>query len=291
VAESEGALNPARAFAAALLGVAFVAAAHAQDADQSRLLSLIAQARVHGCPGHAGATAPLHWSAELTRAAPQMEKRGGAALAAAEAQGYRATRVFHADFGGYHEPADVVKAMSQFYCAALTEPKFTDIGLNRRGSAWLVVMAARLDFPQLSDPRAVAAMVLEFTNEARAHARQCGDLSFGPAPPLLANAQLEEVASAHAKDMAQHQYLEHVGRDGSTPAQRISRIGYVWRAVGENIAAGQGSARDVVDDWLSSPGHCENIMNPDFVEMGAAFAVNMASRPVVYWAQEFGKRR
>lgn len=280
-----------RAFAAVASGLAILASAHAQDADELRLLSLISQARSHGCAGHVGVNAPLRWSAALAQAAPQMEKKGGAALAAAEAQGYRATRVFHADFGGYREPADIVKAMSQFYCAALTEPKFTDIGLHRSGSTWLVVMASRLEFPQLADPRAVIAKVLELTNEARAHARRCGDRQFQPAPPLRADAQLEEAASSYAKDMARHQYLEHVGRDGSTPAQRISRIGYTWRAVGENIAAGQGSAQDVVDDWLSSPGHCANIMNPDYVEMGAAFATNMASGPVVYWAQEFGRRR
>jgi uncharacterized protein YkwD len=285
---------PARPFTAALLGVAFAAwatAAHAQDAEQSRLLALISQARAHGCAAHAGVNEPLHWSAALAQAAPQMEKRGGAALAAAEAHGYRATRVFHADFGGYRDPADVVKAMSKFYCAALTEPKFTDIGLHRKGSAWLVVMAARLEFPQLADARAVAAKVLALTNEARAHARRCGDKPFAPAPPLREDAQLEEAAATYANDMAQHQYLEHTGRDGSTPAQRISRMGYSWRAIGENIAAGQGSAQDVVDDWLSSPGHCANIMNPEFVDMGAAFATNMTSQAVVYWAQEFGRRR
>lgn len=278
-------------FAAAVLGIAVAAAASAQTADESRLLALIAQARARGCPGHDGVDAPLHWSAALARAAPLIENKREPALAAAEKQGYRATRMFHADFDGYRTAADVVKALSKFYCAALTEPKFTDIGLSRRGSTWLVVMAARMDFPQLADRRAVAAQVLQLTNEARGRARRCGDRSFAPAPPLRTNAQLEQAAAQHAGDMAQHEYLEHRGRDGSTPAQRISRAGYDWRSVGENIAAGQGSAQDVVDDWLSSPGHCANLMSPDFAEMGVAYAVNMASRPAVYWAQEFGKPR
>jgi uncharacterized protein YkwD len=280
-----------RVLAAALLGFAFAASAHAQDADESRLLGLIAQARAHGCTGHAGVDTPLRWSAALARAAPLMEKKGQAPLAAAEKQGFRATRVFHADFGGYRTPGEVVKAMAQFYCAALTEPKFTDIGLHRQGTTWLVVMATRMDFPQLGDRGAVAAKVLQLTNEARARSRRCGDREFAPAPPLRDNAQLDEAAASHAKDMAQHQYLEHTGRDGSTPAQRVERSGYSWRSVGENIAAGQGTAEDVVDDWLSSPGHCANLMSPDFVEMGVAFSVNMASRPAVYWAQEFGKPR
>lgn len=280
-----------RSLAAAVFAMAIAACAQAQSADEAHMLSLIAQARSRGCPGHAGVDAPLRWSAALARAAPKMERKGEGALAVAEEQGYRATRLFHAGFGGYRTPGDVVKAMARFYCAALAEPKFTDVGLNRQGATWLVVMATPLQFPQLGDRRAVMAKVLELTNQARSRARRCGDRALAAAPPLRANPQLEQAASLHAKDMAQHEYLEHAGRDGSTPAQRVSRAGYDWRSVGENIAAGQGTAEDVVDDWLSSPGHCANLMSPDFTEMGVAYAVNMASRPAIYWAQEFGRPR
>lgn len=279
-----------RFFLAAMLSIVIAPVAHAQGAAESQMLALISQARARGCAGHAGVDAPLHWSAELARAAPHMEK-GDAALAAAEKEGYRATRVFHADFAGYRNNADVAAALAQFYCPALTEPKFTDIGLHRAGSTWLVVMAARLEFPELADRRATVAKVLALTNEARSHARSCGDHAFPPAPPLRINEPLEQAAAAHANDMAQHQYLEHAGRDGTTPAQRIARRGYNWRAVGENIAAGQFSAEQVVEDWVASPGHCANLMNADYVDMGVAFAINMGSRPVVYWAQEFGKPR
>jgi uncharacterized protein YkwD len=275
-----------RFFLAALLSGAIATVAQAQGAPESQMLTLISQARARGCSGHTGVDAPLHWSAELARAAPHMEK-GEAALAAAEKEGYRATRVFHADFSAYRTSADVVGALAQFYCSTLTDPKFTDIGLHHAGSTWLVVIAARLKFPELADGRAVAAKVLALTNEARSHARDCGDRAFAPAPPLRMNEQLEQAAAAYAKDMAQHQYLEHTGRDGSTPAQRISRRGYNWRAVGENIADGQFSPEQVVEDWISSPGHCANLMDADYLDMGVAFAINMASRPVVYWAQEF----
>jgi uncharacterized protein YkwD len=46
----------------------------------------------------------------------------------------------------------------------------------------------------------------------------------------------------------------------------------------------------VVSDWLGSPGHCANIMNPAFTEMGAAYAVNPANENrTPYWTQMFGR--
>lgn len=252
------------------------------------MVALVAQARSRGCAAHAGVNTPLRWSPPLARALVRMDK-GEPALQAAGKEGFRATRIFHIDFENYRSPAEVVKAMAQFYCTALVEPAFTDIGLHRKGPKWFVAMASRLEFPQLADRRAVLVKVLALTNEARAHARRCGDRHFAPAPPLQVNEQLADAAQLHAKDMAAHQYLEHAGRDGTTPAQRAMRTGYRWRAIGENIAAGQAAADDVVEDWLSSPGHCANIMNPEFVDMGVAFAMNMDSRAVVYWAQEFGR--
>ena len=55
--------------------------------------------------------------------------------------------------------------------------------------------------------------------------------------------------------------------------------------MGENIAYGPKSAEEVVQGWLSSPGHCENIMDPRFAEMGIAYAPGRASRRGLYWVQ------
>lgn len=57
-------------------------------------------------------------------------------------------------------------------------------------------------------------------------------------------------------------------------AKRASRAGYRWRAIAENIAAGQMNAAVAVQGWLNSRGHCANLMSPVYTEMGAAFAVN-----------------
>ncbi|MEJ6020642.1 CAP domain-containing protein [Ramlibacter sp. PS4R-6] len=274
----------------AVLMLAGASAALGAGTGDEHLLSLVVQARARGCAGHAGTREPLHWSAAVVRAAARAE-RGEKPLAALEHEGYRATRVFHASFGGYRDAAAVADAFANHYCSALVEPGFTDFGFHRSGSRWLLVLAAPLEVPQLADRKAALAKVLALTNEARAHPRTCGDKAFDAAPAVRWNPQLERAAAQHAQDMAAHAYLDHRGRDGSTPAQRITRAGYRWRGVGENVASGQTTPQDVVADWLRSPGHCANLMNPDYSEMGVAYGVNMNAEAVVFWAQAFGKPR
>lgn len=273
--------------AAAAATLAFCAAPVAAS-THGQATSIIAQARASGCAGHPGTGQPLRWSEPVARAAARLE-RGDKALAALEKEGYRATRVFQATFTGHRDFAQVAKAFTQHYCAALTEPGFADFGVHRSGPRWRVVLAAPLQVPELADRRAAAARVLELTNEARSQPRRCGDKDFGAAPPLRRDPLLERAAAQHAQDMAAHAYLDHRGRDGSTPAQRVERAGYRWRSVGENVAAGQVTPRDVVEDWLRSPGHCANLMSPSFTGMGVAYGVNMNAAAVVYWAQAFGR--
>src|SRR5438477_241343 len=104
------------------------------------------------------------------------------------------------------------------------------------------------------------------------------------------NATLEHAAERYARDLATYGYLDHTGRDGSSPAQRITRSGYRWREVGENLASGIMKPEDAVAGWLHSPEHCANLMDPAFRQMGVAYAVN-PRRDGVYWALEFGTPR
>jgi uncharacterized protein YkwD len=128
--------------------------------------------------------------------------------------------------------------------------------------------------------------VLNAVNAARAQPRKCGAQDFGPAPPLTWNDNLALAAQTHSNDMATLRYFSHQGKDGRAVADRASHAGYRWRLVGENIAVGQDSTDEVVAGWLNSPGHCVNIMNPNFTQMGSAFAIsgNPASGRV-YWTQ------
>ena len=133
--------------------------------------------------------------------------------------------------------------------------------------------------------------LLDRVNEARSQPRQCGDQDFDAAEPLSWNCKLEEAARAHSEDMAEQEYFSHTGPEGAQAGERVSERGYNWSAVGENIARGQKSVDDVVNGWLSSPGHCANIMKAEFTEMGAARVEAPGSQYSPYWTQVFARPR
>ena len=126
--------------------------------------------------------------------------------------------------------------------------------------------------------------MLAAVNAARAEGARCGDEVHPPVGPLSWNGRLEAAALQHTLDMEANDHFAHVGTDGSTPGDRAQRAGYPWHIVGENIARYQPTVEEVVEDWMASPGHCRQIMDPAFVEMGAAERDR-------YWTQVFGLPR
>ncbi|MEJ2620559.1 MAG: CAP domain-containing protein, partial [Candidatus Thiodiazotropha sp.] len=128
--------------------------------------------------------------------------------------------------------------------------------------------------------------MLTLVNNARAQTRSCGTESFQAAPALAWNCQIENAATAHSRSMADNNYFNHTGQDGSSPGDRISAAGYSWRTYGENIAAGYQSAESVMEGWLNSPGHCSNLMNSRFKDIGVG-VVNGSGTYGIYWTQDF----
>jgi uncharacterized protein YkwD len=96
---------------------------------------------------------------------------------------------------------------------------------------------------------------------------------------------LDGVAFGHADDMATNNYFEHEDLHGKSPSDRVRATGYQEKLVGENIAYGPKSVDEVVQGWLDSPGHCENIMDSRFVEMGLGYAKSHDSKHALYWVQ------
>jgi uncharacterized protein YkwD len=143
--------------------------------------------------------------------------------------------------------------------------------------------------PRSVSPEALAAQVLELVNGVRAHGTRCGERLFAPAPPLALSGTLGNVAFGHAIDMAEHDYFEHRDLNGQSPADRVRAVGYREKLVGENIAYGPKSVEEVVQGWLDSPGHCENIMDPRFAEMGLAYVAGRSGRHGLYWVQVFAE--
>ena len=136
----------------------------------------------------------------------------------------------------------------------------------------------------------VRARVVELVNAARTHGRKCGRERYDAAAPLSVSRDLNDAAADHARDMARKKYFEHRGRDGSQPRDRVLRAGYQSRLTGENIALGPESAEEVVAGWLDSPGHCANIMDARFQDIGVGVATGRG-RGQIYWVQNFGTPR
>ena len=129
---------------------------------------------------------------------------------------------------------------------------------------------------------------LELINKTRSKGCNCGNTYFPPAPPMVWNNDLEKAARGHAKDMARRNYFSHESKDGRTMNTRIVTAGYIfkgWKSfmIGENIAFGQTSIPEVMAGWFKSEGHCRNLMNPGFKEVGVAETNK-------YWVQDFGGR-
>ncbi len=230
---------------------------------------------------------PLRDSSALRQAALALSRRNSL-HAALEAGGYRAARSAAVHLSGAVSDAQVARALSAGFCATLADPHFSEFGAVRRGQqAWMVI-AAPLAVPSLKDAASVSGQILNLVNAARARGRRCGGRYFAPAAPLVFNAALSDAALAHSREMAHYGEFAHRGHDGSTPVVRVERAGYGrYRVVGENIAAGALTPWEVTQGWLSSPAHCENIMDPRFAETGIAFAVNLSDREAVYWTQDF----
>lgn len=133
--------------------------------------------------------------------------------------------------------------------------------------------------------------MLAAVNAARATGRTCGTTFYPAVPALTWSTQLAQAAAGHSHDMADQNYFDHTSLDGRTFAQRITAAGYTYSWAGENIAAGYGTVNAVMTGWLNSPGHCANIMNANFRELGAACAINNASAYHDYWTHDFGAPR
>lgn len=281
---------------AAVLGAMCLAAllpqaSAAQPTDSHReLTTALTALRARGCAGNPGTKTALRPVDPLREAARRIA-RGATPAAATQAAGYRAKTLFHVRLSGYRSTSAIAATVARQYCKQITDPRLTELGLHREGQGYWILLAEPFAPPPPSAAAAVAARVLALTNEARAHPRSCGTQRFSAAPPVRNNPLLERAAAAHAADMARHGVLQHEGSDGSSPAQRVSRTGYRWRSVGENVASGQTTPEQVVREWVRSPEHCANLMEPAFTEMGVAYAANMRSEGGVYWAQVFGRLR
>jgi uncharacterized protein YkwD len=281
-------LNGRAALQACAIGAAMLLMT--RQPAQADALSAANWDRTQGC-GVKGAPQGFKPSAKLDQAAHTLA--GGASLqnALAGAQ-YLAASSAELHLTGPVSDLDVQHTLAAHYCHTLQDSKLKEFGAERHGRDLWIVLAAPVALPAAGDAAEVGQRILALVNQARAVGRHCGSKSFGPAGPLTLDAALTRAALDHSRDMAAHDEFDHRGHDGSTPAIRVERAGYgEHRIVGENIAAGAMDAGEVVAGWLASPGHCENIMDGRFTQIGIAYAENLRSSSAVFWTQDFAAHR
>jgi hypothetical protein len=109
-------------------------------------------------------------------------------------------------------------------------------------------------------------------------------------PPLQPEARLESASQLHSEDMVRRGYFEHDTPDGVDPQQRMLEAGYPANNAftGENIARATGaesSPVEIVDAWMHSPPHRENILRPGFREIGVGVWVK---RDQALYTTDFG---
>ncbi len=111
-------------------------------------------------------------------------------------------------------------------------------------------------------------------------------------PALIRSAELDNVAQAHARDMALRDYFSHDSEDyGIDYAGRLDAVDPApYNFMGENIAAGQSSPTAAMTTWMNSPPHRDNILQDNFEHMGVGVYYDAGGGPyTLYWVQVFAR--
>lgn len=122
-------------------------------------------------------------------------------------------------------------------------------------------------------PETPVLQVIDLVNQARSDAG---------CDPVKVDQRLNRAAAKHSVDMAERNYFSHDTPEGEDFAERIRAEGYPSPGA-ENIAQGQRNARTVMEAWMQSEGHRNNILNCELSAIGVGFA-----REEFVWTQDFG---
>ncbi len=108
-------------------------------------------------------------------------------------------------------------------------------------------------------------------------------------PPLAVSSLLTEAAQLKANDMAAKSYYAHISPDGKTPLDWLDQVGYRYLNAGENLVIDRKTSEEAVDAWMNSPDHRENILRPQFTEIGVGVAAgHYKGTDTIYVVEEFG---
>ena len=110
-------------------------------------------------------------------------------------------------------------------------------------------------------------------------------------PTLTSDARLMAAAESHSLDMAQHNIFAHEGSDGSLVGDRLKRQGYMWNFYAEDLACGYDGPNAVVQGWLDSPAHRDNLLAANARQIGVGFVGDQGGDCRTYWTADFAAGR
>ncbi|GAE88864.1 SafA/ExsA family spore coat assembly protein [Acetivibrio straminisolvens] len=143
----------------------------------------------------------------------------------------------------------------------------------------LIYPGQKINIPSIDDIKAQENEVIRLVNVERAKKGL---------PALKANWQLSRVARYKSQDMVDKGYFSHTSPTYGSPFRMMENFGIKYTAAGENIAMGQRTPAEVMNAWMNSPGHRNNILSPSFSEIGVGLAKGANGR--LYWTQMFIKK-
>jgi uncharacterized protein YkwD len=147
------------------------------------------------------------------------------------------------------------------------------------GASALLAVGSLVPALQQCAPPDPQQQVVDITNQRRAE--------YGRAA-VRVNSALSSAAQRHSQDQANRNRMGHDGSNGSGPGARIAATGYSACAWAENVAAGQGTAQQVMSTWMNSSGHRANILSANYDEIGVGLAYSSGGTP--YWTMVLARR-
>lgn len=172
-----------------------------------------------------------------------------------------------------------------YYNAAKNVEQFkkSDLGSTLNEVAQRILAPGPLNIGgQANDVILTKAKIIAQTNVQR--------FDNGQLLPLVENAKLGVAAMVKAQDMFKNQYFEHVSPSGVDPGTLVKKYGYEYIVSGENLILGNfKDEKELVQDWMNSPGHRANILNNRFVDTGVAVVKGIYKGQTAWISvQEFG---
>ncbi len=166
---------------------------------------------------------------------------------------------------------------SGFACQEQTTLPLPALAADQASDSSRAALADRCQ--DLPDRQALIVAMVDAVNAERARHNL---------PPLRPQATLMRIADFYGCRLVEGDFFSHQDPfDKSTVDSRAAHFGYAFLKIGENLAAGQQSVQQALDDWMASAGHRANILDPAFTEMGVAVKTGGPFGP--YWVQEFGR--